>query len=316
MSDLNRMCLKALRAASALVAAVLVSSGWAAPASALTPRTVVVANAESNSISIFQVVDGVASAPVHLVDPAFKAPRCVAITPDNRFAAICNGTGEPGNIVWVDLTTSSPSVLGTTEVGSNAQWVALTDDKAAVAVRGEPHEVAIVDLASLKLDPPTAPAAAAVKRLAANTPGPPPVAFEGAHGVAITPDERYAVVTLRGTAATPGRVLYVDLRADTVLGTTELGYQDDAYVAVTPDGRRAVVTSTIGGVGSASVLDIASLPDPGTVIATVPVGVQPRGVAITPNGETAVIVLTGPDRAAIMDLTEPGLPLHPSPRRP
>ncbi len=47
-------------------------------------------------------------------------------------------------------------------------------------------------------------------------------------------------------------------------------------VAITPDGAFAYVTNS--GIGTVSVIETAS----NTVVATVPVGFAPRGVAITP----------------------------------
>jgi PKD repeat protein len=292
MGSMSHVRVKALSLMLTLLSVLASLSGWPSPASAAT-TTVVVANGGSNSVTVFDLTTGAA---VTLTDPTLISPRYVAITTDNRFAAIGNGGGTPGLLVWLDLTTQQ--FIGTTDVGRNPQGIAMTKNKAVVAVRGAADRISIVDLAPLQANPPTAPTAVTTLPLAAG---------DGAEGVAVTTDWLFALVTLRGD---PGRVAYVDLTSSTLLaGTTIIGAGTvPLAVAVTPDGDRAVVTNT--GNGTVSVLDIHSLP--GTVIGSpVPVGSAPRGVAITPDGASAVIALEGPNQVAIMNLSDLTTALRP-----
>jgi DNA-binding beta-propeller fold protein YncE len=46
-----------------------------------------------------------------------------------------------------------------------------------------------------------------------------------AHGVAISPDSRYAFVSSEGVGAAPGKVDVVDLAAPAIVGTVDVGQQ-------------------------------------------------------------------------------------------
>jgi YVTN family beta-propeller protein len=56
-------------------------------------------------------------------------------------------------------------------------------------------------------------------------------------------------------------------------------------VAVSPNGARAYVTNS--GSASASVINTAT----NTVIATIPVGDQPRGIDVAPEGSKVYVVI-------------------------
>jgi PKD repeat protein/DNA-binding beta-propeller fold protein YncE len=287
MVSRKRVRMGLLAALLALVAVIPVLTGWPTPAWAAT-TTVVVANAGSNSVTLFDLTTGTS---VTLTDPALVAPRYVAITTDNRHAAIGNGGGDPGLLVWLDLTTHQ--FIGTTDVGRNPQGIAMTKTKAVVALRGANPGVAIVDLTPLEGNPPATPSAV-TRRALANT--------DNAEGVAVTTDWRYALVTLRGN---PGRIAYVDLTIDDfVPGVTTIGADTEPFaVAVTPDGDRAVVANNGSAGGTISIIDINALP--GTVVgAPIPVGSQPRGIAVTPDGASAVVALAGPNQVAIVNLSD------------
>src|SRR5689334_23251140 len=77
-------------------------------------------------------------------------------------------------------------------------------------------------------------------------------------------------------------------------------------VAITPDGAYAYV-SLSGSLGLKSVVVISTalaLTDPtNAVVAIVPVGTNPRGVAITPDGAHAYVANTNSDSVSVIDTT-------------
>jgi PKD repeat protein len=314
LEGVSRVPVRALVAVCALVT-LGVPVGWSTPAGAAGTKTVVVANGGNDSITVFDLTDPENPATTFTVaDPAFAGgfPRYVAITKDNMFAAVGLARSTPGVLVWVNLTTSPPSVVGTTDVGRNPQAIVMTETKAVVAVRGDDDRVVLVDLASLYLDPPTAPAVPAARIIL------PLGSNVEAEGVAVTPDDRAAVITLRGIpgdATRPGQVRYLDLTTNSLRPeSTTIGADTEPFaVAITPDGQRALVTNTNAtGGGTVSVLDVTGLPGaPGAVIDTIPIGPKPRGIAVTPDGARAAIALEGSHRVAILNLSDLTVTLRP-----
>jgi YVTN family beta-propeller protein len=69
-------------------------------------------------------------------------------------------------------------------------------------------------------------------------------------------------------------------------------------VAITPDGTRAYVTISFPN-NFVSVIDTAT----NTVVATIPVGVAPNGIAITPDGTRAYVTDNGSDTVSVIDTT-------------
>ncbi len=118
------------------------------------------------------------------------------------------------------------------------------------------------------------------------------------------PDNAHPYSVVSDTA---GRYLYVTdnfLGRVLVLDTTRLEYPAQAVVgggkagqqpvllAISPDGKRLYVTNSGGNL---SVLDIAAHPTQPALVATVPVGRSPHGVAVTPDGRYIIVanILSG-----------------------
>lgn len=108
--------------------------------------------------------------------------------------------------------------------------------------------------------------------------------------LALVPGGR-ALVTERGT----GSVALLDLAAGSVLGRVTVGEEPFAVAA-----RGAVAVTTNLGSDSLSVLALTG----GTVrvTATIPVGDEPRGVALSVDGKRAYVALGGESAVAVVDL--------------
>lgn len=111
--------------------------------------------------------------------------------------------------------------------------------------------------------------------------------------VAVAPDGRLAAVTCAAWDG-PGLVL-VDLRSGTVRGRVDVGPAPFAAV-FTPDGRRILVS---GGEqqGTVHILSARRM----RVLASQPVGLNPRGIAVGPAGGPAWIALNGDSRIVGVD---------------
>jgi YVTN family beta-propeller protein len=116
----------------------------------------------------------------------------------------------------------------------------------------------------------------------------------GPRGVAITPDAAFAYVVNLG-----GTVSVIETATNTVVATVGVGVLP-AFVAITPDGAFAYVTNTCSALANPGECRLRTLLDSdtvsviatatNTVVAKVGVGVQPVGVAITPDGGFAYVV--------------------------
>jgi YVTN family beta-propeller protein len=111
--------------------------------------------------------------------------------------------------------------------------------------------------------------------------------------VALSSDGRRAV-TANATAHT---VSLIDLTADRVLQEAPAGRKPFA-VAMTRDNRRVAVTNFLSD--SITILEIAR--DTLKPIKTIPVGNQPRGIALSPDGAIAYVALSGEDSLAEVDM--------------
>ena len=109
--------------------------------------------------------------------------------------------------------------------------------------------------------------------------------------LALSADGAWAVVA----NSTSDSVSLVDLAAGKVVAEVPAGRRP---FAVALAGRRAVVTNHLGG--SVTVLDVDA--PRLSVAATIPVGVEPRGVALSKDGGRAFVALAGEDAVASIDL--------------
>lgn len=111
--------------------------------------------------------------------------------------------------------------------------------------------------------------------------------------LALSADGRYAL-TANATANT---VSLVDLQTGRVTAETPVGRRPFC-VAFGPNGRRAVVSNQNGD--TISLLAVGS----GTlqVLRTIPVGDEPRGVALSRDGATAYVALSGENAVVLVDL--------------
>src|SRR5690348_11004588 len=79
-------------------------------------------------------------------------------------------------------------------------------------------------------------------------------------------------------------VSVVDTGSGTVVG--EIAVREPGRIAMTPDGRLALVTSHLDQ--TVSVIDTQT----GHVVNTIPVGMRPNDIAISPDGATAYVLGT------------------------
>ncbi len=114
---------------------------------------------------------------------------------------------------------------------------------------------------------------------------------EGAEGIAVTPDEKYVLVTNRAA----GTFSVIDVATDEVIHSMEVG-GFPIRVEVTPDGKRALISQAT----AATLLEI-SIGDwtPGRTLA---VGAMPVGIEILPDGKTAIVANTRDDMLTVVDL--------------
>jgi YVTN family beta-propeller protein len=214
-------------------------------------------------------------------------PAGVVVTPDGRSAYVANNDADPGDYHVCVIDTYKNIMTTTIPVGSPGNppfGVALTPDGGSAYVtipRG--NAVSVIDTTKNQV---TATVSVGV----------------GPFGVAVTPDGRFAYVANGQDllTSTPGNVSVIDTAialtdpehavvATIPVGNTPLG------VAIAPDGGFAYVangqdeqTPTPGDVSRIDTTK--ALTDPGhAVVKTIPVGNNPAGVAITPDGRWAYV---------------------------
>ena len=195
---------------------------------------VYVTNASSNNVSVIDTTTNTVVVTVPL--PSGSNPAGIAITPDGKRAYVANGGSN--NVSVID--TASNMVVGSPiPVGTSPQGVAVTPDgtRTYVANQGGPPglisifgTISVIDTASN--------AVVATIML----PG------ERAHGVAITPDGKFAYVTTGNFVIdeSDGSVLVIDTASNAVVASTAppgppAPALDIEGVAITPDGKHAYV---------------------------------------------------------------------------
>jgi DNA-binding beta-propeller fold protein YncE len=223
-----------------------------------------------------------------LMNSIFGPPTNLAITPDGKLALVANSMHwvqdgsawkpQPDNKVHViDLEASPPAPIATVEVGDQPSGMAISraGDLALVTNRASKN-VSVLAISGKEV------------RLVGNVDVGDVVA-----AVAITPDGRRALA-----AKFPShKVALLEIEGQKV---SYAGYDMPVglwpyNVAITPDGRLAFTAdngasgASDGHVDTVSVIDMEASPP--RVIDKVVVGDAPEGLAISPDGKTAVAVM-------------------------
>ncbi len=113
----------------------------------------------------------------------------------------------------------------------------------------------------------------------------------GAEGIAVTPDDRFVIVTNREA----GTVSVIDAASDEVIHSIEVG-GFPIRVEVTPDGRRALISQAT----TQSLLEINI--EGWTLGRKLPVGQMPVGIEIRADGKVAYVANTQDDMLTVVDL--------------
>jgi DNA-binding beta-propeller fold protein YncE len=223
-------------------------------------------------------------------------PTNLAVTPDNRLALVANGLdwvaegdrwkpAPDDKLTVVDLTAAPPRAIATIAVGRQPAGMAINraGNLALLANRGDNSvSVLAINGKTVRLADTVALSEQETPRLDATS-------------VAITPDGKHALVTLSLADK-------VELLALNGAKVTDTGYAmatgiNPSNVQITPDGKLGLVNNQ--GVGASdgqadtvSVIDLEQRPP--RVIDQIVVGDGPEGLAVSPaGGYAAVLLLNG-----------------------
>jgi YVTN family beta-propeller protein len=202
-------------------------------------------------------------------------PSAVVITPDGTHAYV---TSRSENTVFV-IDTAKNAVVATIAVGSFPSGVAITPDGTRPSGRDDRRHQPLAYVTN-EIDNTVSVINAVSNTIVATIAvGNEPI------GVAFTPDGTLAYVT----NTNDNTVSVIDTARNKVVATIPMGNAPVA-VAITPDGtdpyerdnhrHQPLAYVTNSADNTVSVIDTAS----NTVAATIPVGNQPIGVTITPDG--------------------------------
>jgi DNA-binding beta-propeller fold protein YncE len=212
-------------------------------------------------------------------------PASIAVSKDGKFAIVSDGDGGTrqapanGHVALIDLS-GQPRVVETVEAGVSPGGVAITPNGtlALVANRGS-GTISVFSIDDMHL-----------KLLDTLEVGRPNIQMGG---IAISPDGKLALVTMSGANG----VAILDIKGERVSRRPEMlvpGVRP-YDVRISPDGKWAAV----GNMGSAnpdidsvSIVDLSA--DPIRVVNTVAVGIEPEGLAFSPDSKfLAVAVQNG-----------------------
>lgn len=231
-------------------------------------------------------------APIPLIPGAF--PIDIAITPDGKTAYIADQ--NINSITPIDVTTNTvlpsfvvpglgPYALGITPDGKTLYCVdqssqdVITVDTATNTVTGmpfmvnaNPTDIAITPDGKTGYINNFISSNITVFDVSMNViTGTIPIS--GPYGIAITPDGTKAYVSNFNN----NTVTVLDLATNTIIGAPIAVGAGPLFLAITPDGKFVYVPNSNDN--TVSVIDTAT----NTVIATIPSGINPRNVAITPD---------------------------------
>ena len=259
--------LSAALAALAVVVALVPGDVFGGPPTPL----VFVANRFSDDVSVVDTSTNSVVATVQVGD----LPIGVAVGPDRARAYVTNFVGNSVSVIDI----SNNSVVATVAVGTGPNHPTVTPDGTRLYVpNGSSDNVSVVD---------TATNAVMATVSVGNDP----------RHVAITPDGTRAYVSNVGSAEVsvldtdPASPTFHTVIATVATATSARG------IAITPDGARAYVAVRIGifpDPDEVKVLDTdPASPTFHTMLAAIPVGSNPWGVAITPDGSRVYVVNNG-----------------------
>jgi YVTN family beta-propeller protein len=117
-----------------------------------------------------------------------------------------------------------------------------------------------------------------------------------ANDIAVTPDGRFAYVSIFAFSGGTGGVWVVDLKHLKTVTTIDTGDPSVYGMSITPDGRFVLATNFTNG--EVAVID----PGRNQVIATVPVGHQPNQVAVTLDGRLAFVTNQGDTTVSVFSI--------------
>jgi YVTN family beta-propeller protein len=299
-----------------LVGALAIVLGGA-PSSA---QNAYIPNASDNTVS---VIDTAINTVVGLPIPVGDFPFGVAVSPDGSKVYVANAGYATHNSTVSVIATATNTVIGTIPVGYLANGIAVTPDGSTVYVAtANSSSVSVISTATntvvgtipvgyipegvvVAVSPDgsklyvtnASGGTVSVISTATNTVvGTIPVSFP--FGVAVAPDGSKVYVT------SGSGVAVIDTTTNTVTATIPVGFIRPNGVAVTPDGSKVYVVIEVAGTtgfpvpGSVSVIDTLTNTMVGMPI---PVGSDPTGIAITPDGSKVYVTNEADNTVSVID---------------
>jgi YVTN family beta-propeller protein len=117
-----------------------------------------------------------------------------------------------------------------------------------------------------------------------------------ANDIAVTPDGRFAYISIFAFSGGTGGVWVVDLKHLKTVTTIDTGDPSVYGMSITPDGRFVFATNFTNG--EVAVID----PKRNEVITTVPVGHEPNQVAVTLDGSLAFVTNQGDTTVSVISI--------------
>jgi YVTN family beta-propeller protein len=124
-----------------------------------------------------------------------------------------------------------------------------------------------------------------------------PIGNAFVNDVAVTPDGRYAYISVFAFSGGTGGVWVVDLKRRRTVTMIDTGDPNVWGMGITPDGRYVFATNFTHN--QVAVID----PHTNTVIATVPVGAHPNEVAVTADGTEAFVTNQGDTTVSVIAIS-------------
>jgi YVTN family beta-propeller protein len=234
--------------------------------------TLLVANKSDHTVDLIDLKTGSSLATL----PTGNGPHEIAVSPDGSTAVVANygNRSAPGSSLTI-INIDEPRVVGTVELNEHTRphgLAFISADRVAVTTEGSAH-LAIVDIETGAL----ASAIETDQRVS--------------HMVSLVPSEQRVFVANIGS----GSVTAIDLQAGKKLGDIVTGEGAEG-IATTPDGTEVWVGNR--GADSLSIIDPKTL----AIKATVPCPGFPIRVAITPDGQHALVSAARSGEVVLFDV--------------